>query len=135
MNISASIKFTIHAATTPAMQDVFNANEAQILKLARADRLVLSDTLDAPRASAKAVTDEASIAVPLEGLIDFAKERERLRNQIEKITEERDRLVTQLSNKNFVERAPAEKVETLRLRSDELSQQIETLSANLASLE
>jgi valyl-tRNA synthetase len=97
--------------------------------------MVISDSLDVPKASAKAVTGESQIAVPLEGLIDFAKERERLSNQVEKLTQERSRLDAQLANGNFVERAPAEKVEALRERQTEVTEQIGTLQANVAALE
>lgn len=134
MNISPAIKFEMHIAADDAFQQVFRANEAQILKLARAEKLVISSELDVPRASAKAVTSDARLAVPLEGLIDFDKERERLNNQIAKLTEEKDRLDAQLSNANFVERAPAEKVEGLRERSAELNDQIGTLNSNLEAL-
>lgn len=134
MNISPSIRFTVHVASTHETQAVFRANEAQILKLARADRLVIGDSLDVPRASAKAVTDDASLAVPLEGLIDFDKERERLSVQIAKLTEEKTRLEGQLLNQNFVQRAPAEKVQTLRERNLELEDQVTTLRSNLESL-
>jgi valyl-tRNA synthetase len=81
------------------------------------------------------VTNDASIAVPLEGLIDFEKERERLSNQIAKLTDEKSRLDTQLSNRSFVDRAPAEKVNALRDRTDELSGQIATLQNNLLALQ
>ena len=104
------------------------------LKACTADKLVIGNELDVPKASAKAVTNDAQIAVPLEGLIDFDKERERLSNQIEKLTEEKERLATQLSNSNFVERAPAEKVEALRERLAELENQIGTLNYNLEAL-
>jgi len=134
MSISPSIKFTVHAAANAEFQQVFRANEAQILKLARAERLVIADALDAPKASAKAVTAEASIAVPLEGLIDFDKERMRLGTQIAKLNEEKSRLDAQLANKNFVDRAPAEKVDALRERAIELESQIATLAENLEAL-
>src|SRR5437764_13503325 len=88
MNISTAIKFTVHIAAHPYFQSVFKANEAQILKLAKADRLVISGDLDVPRASAKGVTNDAAVAVPLEGLIDFEVERARLNNQIAKLGEE-----------------------------------------------
>ena len=135
MNISTAIKFTVHIAAHPYFQTVFEANRAQILKLAKADRLVIGDDLDVPRASAKAVTNDARLAVPLEGLIDFDKERERLTGQIAKLTEEKDRLTGQLSNANFVDRAPVEKVEALRERSGELADQIGTLNINLQALD
>lgn len=134
MNISPSIKFDVHLAVEPEFQAVFKANEAQILKLGRAERLLVSSKLDVPRASAKAVTGEASIAIPLEGLIDFDKERDRLNNQIAKLEEEKSRLDLQLSNSSFVEKAPNEKVEGLRTRSSELESQIATLNANLEAL-
>ena len=95
---------------------------------------MIGDALDVPRASAKAVTNDAEIAVPLEGLIDFEKERERLALQIAKLTEEKSRLDGQLSNANFVERAPAEKVQELRDRQAELDNQIATLNNNLEAL-
>ncbi len=135
MNISPSIKFTVHIAAERDLQDVMEANKAQILKLARAENLVISDSPDVPKASAKAVVaGNASLAVPLEGLIDFDKERTRLNNQINKLAEEKSRLDAQLSNQNFVERAPAEKVDALRERQSELTQQINTLNNNLEAL-
>jgi valyl-tRNA synthetase len=134
MNISTAIKFMVHIAADAEMQEVFKANEAQILKLAKAEKLVIEAALDVPKASAKAVTDAAEIAVPLEGLIDFDKERERLAGQINKLTEEKTRLDAQLANTNFVDRAPAEKVAELRARSAELENQIETLNNNLEAL-
>jgi len=134
MQIKASDKVAVHIAANAAFQKVFAAGEAQILKLARVEKLVIADALDVPKASAKAVTDAASIAVPLEGLIDFDKERERLNSQINKLTEEKMRLDGQLSNANFVERAPVEKVDELRERSEELAGQITTLNNNLEAL-
>ncbi|MEO7673465.1 MAG: class I tRNA ligase family protein, partial [Pyrinomonadaceae bacterium] len=135
MNISTSVKFVVHIACHKYFQDVFTANEAQIKKLARADKIVLGDSLDVPKASAKAVlTGGAEIAVPLEGLIDFDKERERLQNQIDKLDTELQRLNGQLSNASFVEKAPAEKVQELRERQTEIEQQTRTLNMNLEAL-
>ena len=135
MNIKPFERIAVHAAANEGMQAVFAANEAQILKLARSSRLVLDSRLDVPKASAKAVTDAAEIAVPLEGLIDFDKERERLSAQLAKLTAEKSRLDGQLANSNFVERAPAEKVQELRDRSAEISQQTASLEQNLAAIE
>ncbi|HBR58754.1 MAG TPA: valine--tRNA ligase, partial [Blastocatellia bacterium] len=95
-----------------------------MLKLARAEKLILAGVLNVPKASAKAVTADAEIAVPLEGLIDFEKEIARLRVQMAKLETELSRLAVQLSNRNFVEKAPAEKVSELRERQTEIIQQI-----------
>ncbi|NNE98736.1 MAG: valine--tRNA ligase, partial [Pyrinomonadaceae bacterium] len=95
----------------------------------------LRDSLDVPAASAKGVlTNGAEIAIPLEGLIDFEKERARLQNQINKLDEEGGRLGKQLSNENFVNKAPAEKVDAVRERVGEIETQIKALNENLESL-
>jgi valyl-tRNA synthetase len=135
MNIKPSDRVDIHVAAGAEIRSTLAANEAQIKKLARADTLVLDDSFAVPKASARAVlTGGAEIAVPLEGLIDFDKERERLQNQIGKLDAELQRLNGQLSNANFVARAPAEKVQELRGRKEELEQQIITLKANVEAL-
>lgn len=135
MNIKPSEKVPVHVAGSDSLRSILAENESKILKLARADRMVLAETLEVPKASARAVlTGAAEIAIPLEGLIDFAKERERLENQIAKLDVELQRLNGQLSNANFVERAPAEKVDELRVRQTEIIQQTATLGQNLAAL-
>lgn len=135
MNIKPSDRIAVHVGANAEMRSIFAANEAQILKLARGDKLVLAESLDVPKASAKAVIANAEIAVPLEGLIDFEKERERLQNQINKLDVELQRLKGQLSNSDFVNKAPAEKVEALRERKTELETQTATLKTNLRALE
>ncbi|HVF86386.1 MAG TPA: hypothetical protein VM866_02300, partial [Pyrinomonadaceae bacterium] len=68
---------------------------------------------------------------PLEGLIDFAVERERLRKEQEKLEKEAERLQSQLSNENFVARAPAEKVAELRQRLADIGQRTTALRENM----
>jgi valyl-tRNA synthetase len=136
MNIKPSEKVTVHVAANGDFQKTFLGNEPQILKLARADKMLVTEKLDVPKASAKAVlAGGAEIAVPLEGLIDFDKERERLGNQLTKLDTELQRLNGQLSNQNFVERAPAEKVGELRDRKAEIENQVRTLNSNLEALQ
>lgn len=134
MQIKPSDKPTIHIAANAETQKIFAQNEAQILKLARAEKLVLSEKLDVPKASAKAVTALAEIALPLEGLIDFEKEIARLENQLGKLEKENEQLSKQLANQNFVDRAPAEKVEAIRERVAEIDLQAQTLRQNLEAL-
>ena len=135
MNIKASDRLAIHVAGSASMQSIFVANEAQIKKLARADNIILGEFLDVPKASAKTVLmGGAEAAVPLEGLIDFEKERDRLKNQIAKLTEEKSRLDGQLANESFVKRAPEDKVDALRARSAELEAQAVTLVKNIEAL-
>lgn len=136
MNIKPSEKIPVLVAANAELQNIFAENKAQILKLARASALSLGETFDAPKASAKAViSGGAEIAVPLEGLIDFDKEKERLENQLNKLKAEDAQLQKQLSNQNFVDKAPKEKVEELRRRVAEIDLRVNALTQNLEALE
>lgn len=135
MNIKPSDKPAIHISADAEVQKIFAENEPQILKLARVSQLNLSETLDVPKASARGVlAGNVEIAIPLEGLIDFDRERERLENQLNKLNQENERLEKQLANQNFVERAPAEKVQEIRDRVAEIEMQMSALNQNLEAL-
>jgi valyl-tRNA synthetase len=114
------------------LRAVFEAGAAQIARLVRASEISIGENLDAPRASARAVlAGGAEVAVPLEGLIDFAVERERLRKEQEKLQKEAERLQGQLANENFISRAPAEKVSELRQRMRDIEQRTSALRENM----
>jgi valyl-tRNA synthetase len=115
---------------------IFAASLPQIKRLTRAGDVDIRHSLsDAPRASARAVlAGGAEVAVPLEGLIDFAQERARITREREKQEKELQKAEAQLANPNFVERAPAEKVEELRGRAAELGQRIKALGEMLEAL-
>ncbi|MCO6509745.1 MAG: valine--tRNA ligase [Aridibacter famidurans] len=136
MRISPSVRIPLHVAADGSTAEALGSNSAQIVKLARVTDLVLASELDVPKASAKAVlSDGTEIAVPLEGLIDFEKERERLSSQIGKLEEEGEKLGAQLANRNFVERAPEEKVSAVRERVGEIEIQLKALKENLQALD
>jgi valyl-tRNA synthetase len=114
------------------LRAVFEAGATQIARLVRASEITVGENLEAPRASARAVlAGGAEVAVPLEGLIDFAVERERLRKEQEKLQKEAERLQGQLGNENFVSRAPAEKVAELRQRLADIEQRTGALRENM----
>ena len=76
----------------------------------------------------------AEIAVPLEGLIDFAQERARLLREREKLDKEAAKLQSQLANSDFVNRAPAEKVAELRARVADIDQRTAALDQMVEAL-
>lgn len=118
------------------LRAVFSANTSQISRLLRASEVSISERLDAPRASARAVlVGGAEVAVPLEGLIDFEQERQRLSKEKEKLAAEASKLTAQLANPQFAERAPAEKVAELRARIADIAQRTSQLDQTIENLQ
>src|SRR5688500_3045080 len=109
------------------------AAKEQIMRIARASDVQVGE---APKASARAVlAGGAELAVPLEGLIDFEQERQRLNREQQKLQAEAAKLEAQLGNPNFVERAPAERVNEVRLRIADIAQRSSQLQQTVENLQ
>ena len=118
------------------LRRVFLSAREQVSRLVRASEVSITERLEAPRASARAVlTGGAELAVPLEGLIDFEQERRRLQREQEKLAAEAAKLEAQLSNPNFVSRAPVERVNEVRERIAAIAQQSSQLQQTVENLQ
>jgi len=118
------------------LREVFSASIDQISRLVRASDVSIQPQLVAPRAAARAVFAGGSeVAIPLEGLIDFEQERQRLGREQDKLKAEATRLEAQLNNSQFVDRAPAEKVTDLRTRLADIAQRISQLQQTVENLQ
>jgi valyl-tRNA synthetase len=103
-------------------------NEASVATLARAERwqdairrLARASELGPlpgpiPQGAAQSVLDEATLVLPLAGVIDLAAERARLARDAARAGEEVEKLVRKLGNADFVNRAKPEVVEENRER-------------------
>ena len=134
-NIAPSVP--LRAQIVPAddaARDVIKRMDDHIRRLARIEELELADQPSEQRGSARAVISGAVIAVSLEGLIDFDKERARLEKELGKIVGEREGLENRLANQDFINRAAPDVVAVTRDRSAELMDQIAKLRSMIEAL-
>lgn len=135
MNIKPGEKVPVLVAAGDGLRATFESSRNQIERLARTSRVQFVERSQFPRASALEVLGTgAELAIPLEGLIDFAQERARRERQRTKLQEELARLALQLTDPKFMDRAPAEKVTEIGNRRDEVSLQIATIDKQLEAL-
>ena len=135
-NIAPSIPLKAQIAPADAAtRDLIARMEDHIKRLGvKIEELQIVDKLPARKGSARAVVGGAEIAVPLEGLIDFDKERSRLEKELNKLINERGGLEKRLSNQDFISRAAPDVVETTRARAEELDDQVSKLRAVIEAL-
>ncbi len=88
------------------------------MRLARLSSLTFED--EVPKSSAQIALDEATVALPLEGMIDFAAERARLNKELEKIAKDMGGIDGRLNNPAFVAKAPQEVLDESRELKAEL---------------
>jgi len=105
MNVPPSAKIALLLKdASPASNDRLDRNRHVIMTLARLASGHATDTL--PAGCAQFVLGEATVALPLGDVIDFAKERARLEKELKKARDEIARFDAKLGNEQFVSRAP-----------------------------
>ncbi|HMB98847.1 MAG TPA: class I tRNA ligase family protein, partial [Balneolaceae bacterium] len=86
---------------------------------------------DKPKASAAAVVAGSEIYVPLEGLIDLDKERERIQKEIDRLEGFLKGVEKKLSNEGFVNNAPKDVVEKEKQKKADAETDLKKLKKQL----
>ncbi len=107
-------------------------HEETMLRLARLEKFEFGKP---PAGAVQIVLDEATLALPLAGIIDIDAESKRLKREIDKVGSEIKQLDAKLSNEKFVSRAPEHVVEEQRERKTEAEATAAKLEQALKRLE
>ena len=102
-------------------------------RLARVSEIGMAPAQAAP-GTAQLVLDEATLLIPLAGLIDLGAERARLERDRARALDEAAKMAAKLSRPDFVERAPAEIVAENRARQAACEAEAARLAAALARI-
>jgi valyl-tRNA synthetase len=104
-------------------------------ELARVEELTVGSDLERPDNSARRILENAEVLVPLSGLIDIDKERERIKGELSEVEDDLNATLRKLNNEDFLKKAPEEVVSKEKKKKDEFLQRKERLETNLAALE
>ena len=142
-NIRAEFNL-IPSAVIPAIVVASEENVLQLLQncgeyienMTRAELSVAASLPEKPRQAVSALVGFAEIYVPLEGMIDIAKEVGRLEKDLQAVEKELSKSEGKLQNENFTAKAPAEviskekaKIEEFRSRKEGILKRLEILKA------
>ena len=106
-------------ANDPAVRTLIEENRGAVERLGSVESLKFVDSSLASSAGARS-TARFDVFVLYEKKIDVAAERDRLNKDLEKIEKEIANGQRQLSNEQFLAKAPAKVVEGIRTRAEEL---------------
>ncbi len=139
MNVAPSKRTRMMFVANEGWADTLTASDLYFRRLAGASEtlVVAADAIGSEK-TVSAVTEAATIYIPLGDLVDFDKEIARLQKEMENLQKEIARAEGKLNNQGFVAKAPAALVEQekakLALNQQKLEQvqvRIEELKANL----
>ena len=132
MNISPSLKLSAAVRTKDSKtKGAIELHQDIIINLAKLDAFTVNERAERPKSAATAVVGAATIFVPLEGIIDFSKEAQRLEKEISKLTKELTVVSKKLGNKNFLDKAPKDVVDKVKAKHAGLQEKQQKLQSNL----
>ena len=136
MDVAPSRKAHIIVVTSSdKIADMFTQGEGFLERLASVSSLETRTTKEGiPSTAVQAVFGGGEIYIPLEDLIDIAKELERLDKEKTKLDGEIKRLNGKLSNESFVSKAPAAVVEQERAKLAKYEEMYANLSDRIEVL-
>lgn len=111
----------------PANFKLIEEYEPYLKHLAKVEKMTLGQSLAAPPFSATAVTSGIEVFVPLQGLIDLKKEKERLSKEIKTAENELALCSAKLANEKFLAKAPKEEVSKVTQKKQEAELKITKL--------
>jgi len=136
INIAPSLDVDAMVQTgDPALERTIVQHQDLISNLAKLKSLTVTGAAERPKTSATAVIEGATIFVSLEGVVDFAKETERLQKEITKVDTELATVSKKLNNEAFLKKAPAHVVEDVKEKHARLAEKQQKVRANLERIE
>jgi valyl-tRNA synthetase len=132
MNISPSLNLTATLQTKDTnIKATIEAHQDIIINLAKLNAFTINESAERPKSSATAVVGGAMLFVPLEGIIDFNKEAQRLEKEITKLTKELAAVSKKLDNDSFLNKAPQDVVEQVKAKHSHLQEKQQKVQSNL----
>ena len=136
MNVPPSKKAKVIVVTEDtAVQEIFEKNRVFFATLGFASEVVIqNDKSGIDQDAVSVVIDKGTIYMPFAELVDVAKEIERLQKEEKKLMGELKRSEGMLGNPNFVNKAPAQKIEEERAKLEKYQSMMAQVKERLAQL-
>jgi len=119
MNLPAGAKLTAYVKANATDSQILDKQNKLICTLARLEKLCALGNTEITKDMVQTVSRDATVLIPLKGVVDFAAERERLNKELETLNKNLDGYARKLGNESFVAKAPAKVVEEEKRRQAE----------------
>ncbi len=135
MNIPHSMEISLYInAQDKRVNEIVDKYPVYIKSLAKIGEVKCESGMKKPDKSAAGIGEGFEVYVPLEGLIDLDKEKERIEKEITKNEKDLNKTLAKLKNEKFLNNAPDEIIEKEKGKQQEFETNLERLRANLKKI-
>jgi valyl-tRNA synthetase len=134
-NVPAAAQVRVRLTNlSPALSSALRTEERAVRRLARVEDVALGAGSNGDLGAHAVLRSGADLFLPLAGIIDVEKERQRLGRELDRLEGQLRGTEARLSSEQFTDRAPADIVAREREKADSLRDQRERLAAKLQGL-
>lgn len=135
MNVPPSKKAKVIAVPTEERKEAIEAGKNYFVTLASASEVEIKDNEEGiPEDAVSVVIDGVKIFIPLDELVDFEKELERLNKEKAKLESEIKRVNGKLSNQGFLAKAPQKLVDEEKAKKEKFEEMMKSVEERLESI-
>ena len=136
MNVpnSRKAKVFVVCEDTKLCEGFESLKQSAVMMAAANDFIIRQDKEGIAEDAVSVVVPDATVYVPLEELIDFEQEMERLTKEEERLKKEIARAESMLNNEKFVSKAPEAKVQAERDKLEQYKQMMAQVQERLEGL-
>ncbi|WP_368503638.1 valine--tRNA ligase [Alkalihalophilus sp. As8PL] len=131
--MSKQIELLVNAKDQDTLAQL-ERGKSYIEKFCNPSKLELGTNVSAPEKSMSQVLSGVELFLPLAGLLDLDAEIARLEKELEKLTNEVERVDKKLSNQGFIAKAPEKVIEEEKAKQADYKAKRETVQARIAEL-
>lgn len=132
MDVVPSRKARVLVMAGEPTKSILMTNAEYLISLASASEVVaLSSENEIPEDAVAVVIEGGELFLPLDDLIDFAKELDRLEKEQKKLEGEVERVSKKLSNEGFVAKAPAKLIEEERGKQQKFEEMLASINERI----
>lgn len=135
MDVVPSRKARLLVKTSEKTNRILMTNAEYLVSLASASEVVsVQDESEIPEDAVVVVIEGGELFLPLDDLIDFAKELDRLEKEQKKLEGEVSRVASKLSNEGFVAKAPAKLIDEEKAKQAKFEEMLSNVNERIAKM-
>ena len=116
-------------------KSILNSYSLIIKSLAKIDNIEMTEDAKKPSQSATAIVDNMEIFIPLDGIIDFDIEKDRLQKRINELKMHLVNVKKKLENKDFLNRAPEDVIRHEKEKKENMILELDKITKNLEMIQ
>ncbi len=132
LNITPDKKCKVIVQSTDKMlEQIIEEGKNSIIQLSRAESLEFNNSIEISKSDSVTPFSKGKIILPMAGMIDFEKEKDRLKKEQDSLNIEMDKIRKKIENPDFISKAKPEIIQKEKEKFSLLKEKLETIMLSM----